>query len=260
MSTEIPFDSFDKVEVVEFKREVWAPFSNIETQVQTAWPEAVERNRRRGGELYDATMVRASDLTQEGTSLLVKAELTSYKYHLGTRTNPNLEDRANPLYVATIFSTSDGKLVLGRINVGEEQVLGKVNLVAGAVEPKDISPSTSQLSLDVTLARELIEETGLFLFANYFSNPLKPTFIVIEDHMRHPSLIYTGRTDLSEEDINDIFNYKVKRPQGKKREFSDLFFLESDPNSILQELRDNPERFRDDRVRTILGYVAERGV
>lgn len=220
----VPYSGFNKISV-DHRNAPWkAP--KLEDEIERLWQEKTREAQESGRVLFNVPVIRARTMWQEGNRLIIETQVTDYKHHVATRENPELRKRANLLYAASILIVEDNeeKYQVFGVNEGGSEAagLGKLNVVAGVVEPTDIG-ANGRLSIDCALYREMEEEVGL-VQGDYQA---APAFVVVEEKWRHPSLVYVARTSMGIAGVREKYNAAVQRDlsQGKKPEHGDLVFI-----------------------------------
>lgn len=138
----------------EHRDEQWQPRPEIIEQIERVW------NKRPPADSWNSTKIRLEGSRVQGNTHYVRTALTDYKHHVGSRYQPNPEDRAMLLGVGAIIITSDGYYVFGERNNDH-----KYNLISGGVDPKEDFLSDGEgrkvLSFEHALRREIHEEIGV---------------------------------------------------------------------------------------------------
>jgi len=203
--------------------------------------------------LFNGPLIRARHMRQDGMALKIDAELSDYMHHVATRSNENVDQRANPLYAAAVVFTADGQLLFGVSGTSTEAIYtGRRNIPAGLVHPV-LDAVDGKPYVAMSLQRELLEEAGL-VFENF--EKLHPFFVVREDEMRHPSVIYEGRLSIDEERTLRRFEAQKQRDLflGERPEFDQLVFVKFDRNSLQNEIENNRSLYHN-RVLIILKHL-----
>ncbi len=219
----------------------WKAPRKLEETVEKVWEQKIDAARRSGVVLFNGPAIRARTLEQAGSELLIYTQPTDYKHHVVTRENKELRDRANILYAAAIIRVWDDGVryqVFGVNEGGSEAAgLGKLNVIAGAVQPSDIDKDR-QISIETALYREMKEEIGLL---PQDCEVVQPGFVVNEDHWQHPSIVYIITTRIGREAILERHKAVVRndREEGRVPEHGDIVFLPDKRES----LQNNQERF-----------------
>jgi len=277
----VPFKNFEQVEITKFYDRQWKPRIELEKRVRKKWNDAIlaslkqkdpkffkefldiitKNDKERYEELlpvaetvaavFNGSVTRAIRMKQNGNKLLIECEKTDYMHHVATRTNKKLDERANTLYAAVVIVTSDGYLVFGVSEGTEGRFAGKRNLAAGLVHPV-IDAIDGKPSTGLALQREMFEETGLRL--EHFKR-IYPSFVVSEENMQHPSIVYKGYLSLDKEKVMKHFEAKCQMDKfvGETSEFSSLEFVKFDQESLKKELK-NADRYHK-RILIILEHL-----
>ncbi|HEX4123452.1 MAG TPA: hypothetical protein VHY37_01910 [Tepidisphaeraceae bacterium] len=168
----------------------------VEALIDAAWRDVLARP---GVKLFDGPISRLERFERAGDRLHLQLSQTSYRIFVGTNLyHPELADRfgsevmANPVGVSTVLQTGDGKLLFGVRNAAVAYYPRRTHPFAGSLEPRD--------RCDVFSAahRELREELAL---ADGDLGALKLLGLVEDRLIRHPELIFTAATGLTENQL-----------------------------------------------------------
>lgn len=225
---------FDQVDILDYNTTIWSPEEIVERnperyaiegpvdpEVCEEIVEKVEEVKRSaegsGAEFYNGPLVRVRDFEVDNGILGLKLQNTNYFSHAGTRERPGLgkENRADPLSVGALLTTSDEMMVLGEksglVEYGEgEYQLPGAGFVEEVEESLDSEPGDS-------IYRELNEEVNL---NSEDLESIEPEALVGAVH-RQPMLVYNAETEL---DSGEVVDQWSRQPE-EEREFSKLMFV-----------------------------------
>src|SRR3989344_3708418 len=145
-------NSFERVVPSAHSNDFWNPQKRrVEERIEEVWNERIKKPN-----VWNGKLVRLDSSLNMNGDLYIQTSLTDYKHHCGTRTNPNQDERANPIYVLATVTTLDNDLAFG-LRENTDSHNGKFNVYGGAVDPlEDIVDNFP--SLTSALMRELREE------------------------------------------------------------------------------------------------------
>ncbi len=238
---------FDKIIVNKHASQLWKPSRRIEDEIDDIWAEKLSHNEH----LWSGPMVRLDKIVMDGKTLCINTSLTSYKQHVGTRTNTELSTRANPVYVSANIITADNYLLFGKCK-NVERGVGKHNIAAGSLHPVLDSPDGVP-SLGVGLYREIFEEFGLI--PESFES-VKPHIVFGLESEPTGSFLYNVKLKLTSKDVQQKFNALTQKSEsyGVKPEFDSIHFLESDSKIIRDELKNKKVQYQP-MVEAMLDYI-----
>ena len=253
---------------VNFENTLWLPPADLKEEIERKWKEKLREVEETNKELpenkkivlYNGPLTRVRNMSYDNGLLLIDTQRTYYAYHIATRGNKDIERRANPLFAALVIelynSWGDSFLVFGESLGTESEHRGKLNIVAGAVNP-DIDRPDGYPSPGVTLQRELMEELGLTYEA--FDGTIRPMFVVTEKEYPHPSIVYTGVLKMDIEELKERHQTRVEkdRGEGKTPEFGKIYFVPREYEAIKKEIKEG--RFHN-RVNIILSCLYHVGI
>ena len=244
---EVLAQGFDQVDILEYDPTIWSPESIVERDpesygierpadpdVEAEILEKVEEAKRSaeesGAEFYNGPLVRVKDFEADNRILGLELQNTNYFSHSGTRERPELgkENRADPLSVGALLTTSDGRTVLGEKSGLVEYGEGEYQLPgAGFVEdPERQYERSMNAEPSSPIHRELSEEVNLE--AAHLES-LNPEALVGAVH-RQPMLIYDAETGFDSQEVAD----RWRGIDEADREFSELIFLPEDIDAALE--------------------------
>ena len=111
--------------------------------------------------LFDGEVVLLSELAYADRRLVGRCHVVRYSQYLYWRTQRPV-DTAEHAYAHAVLVASDGALVAIRM-AAHTMNAGKVYFAAGSVEPVDFRDG--RVDLDFNMQREVLEETGIDLWA-----------------------------------------------------------------------------------------------
>lgn len=240
---EVLAQGFDQVDILDYDPKIWSPESIVERDpesygierpadpdVEAEILEKVEEAKRSaeesGAEFYNGPLVRVRDFEIDNGILGLELQNTNYFSHSGTRERPELgkENRADPLSVGALLTTSDGRTVLGEKSGLVEYGEGEYQLPgAGFVE--EIEGSLDSEPED-SIYRELNEEVNL---NSEDLESIEPEALIGAVH-RQPMLVYNAETGLESEEVAERWRWIDEAD----REFSELIFLPEDIDAALE--------------------------
>ena len=244
---EVLAQGFNEVNIHDYDPTIWSPKSVVERnpenygidipldpEVSEEIKETVRAAKRNpeesGAEFYNGPLVRVKDLDINNRVLELDLQNTNYFSHAGTRDRPELgkENRADPLSVGALLTTSDGRVVLGEKSGLNEYGEGEYQLPgAGFVEdPEKQYERSMNAEPSSPIHRELNEEMNLEPPHFDFLSPKA----VVGAAYRQPMLIYDAKTDLNSQEVAD----RWREIDEAEREFSELIFLPTNIDAALE--------------------------
>jgi ADP-ribose pyrophosphatase YjhB (NUDIX family) len=240
---EVLAQGFDQVDILDYDPTIWSPEEiierdsesygierpadpDVEAEILEKVEEAKISSEDSGAEFYNGPLVRVRDFEADNGILGLRLQNTNYFSHSGTRERPELgkENRADPLSVGALLTTSDGRVVLGEKSGLVEYGEGEYQLPgAGFVE--EIEGSLDSEPED-SIYRELNEEVNL---NSEDLESIEPEALIGAVH-RQPMLVYNAETGLESEEVAERWRWIDEAD----REFSELIFLPEDIDAVLE--------------------------
>ncbi len=240
---EVLAQGFDQVDILDYDPTIWSPEEIVErnperyaieepvdSEVSGEIVEKVEEAKRSAegsrAEFYNGALVRVRGFEVDNGTLGLRLQNTNYFSHAGTRERPELEkeNRADPLSVGALLTTSDERVVLGEKSGLVEYGEGEYQLPgAGFVEEVEGSLNSEP---EDSIYRELNEEVNL---NSEDLESIDPKALIGAVH-RQPMLVYNAETELDSGEVADQWS----RLSEEEREFSELIFV--DENDIEEVL------------------------
>lgn len=247
----IPFHELKSCKIVSFDSTLWTPSDErIKKRIEKEW----RKKQKKKGVLYNGPLVRANRMWQEGAVLYIEAQRTDYKTHAMTRDDFSIpeEQRGLGLYATALPLTIDGYIVLGVTKTSEKQYQGKVNVIAGGMEPKDVKIGEG---LESVVARELSEETGI---KKKEIMSIQPIYVTRERTVRHPAVVHRVPLRLTRKQTKEIFLRKVAecKGRGEEPELGELWFVRAERREIEREMEERSTLYQE-RVPITLKYFTQ---
>jgi 8-oxo-dGTP pyrophosphatase MutT (NUDIX family) len=244
--------NFDRYSI-DYEDKEWKPDEKTERRIERIWKkmERKAKRERRGLWSIPGSMARVKNMVLMGGNLLLFAQPTGYRSHVGTmdlkeRYEPEHPlyalRRANPLY-GNLLLPIEGYLLFGKRSSKVAFDSGKISAVSGNVDPRE-DVEDGKIKVENTVGREFSEETGLVAKLE-----LKPYAVQCDPltHQYHLDFWFLGRSNLTKHEIERDF---------KKSELTEPFFVEiSNLESEFDKLR---SRFSV-RERLMVKYLIDTG-
>lgn len=183
--------------------------SDLESKVEKNWEEFLEK--REGywdGELLSVTHFDVA------TNIL-EISKARYSWLIYSKNHNDLDIRS--LFVAILFQTLDDKYVVIKNSYG------KVNIIGGMVEEKDLS--SDAFHPDFCLQRELLEELNLDLYNRQHVCSYQMKYLKTPNPGRNYGIVYTGVLNFSS---SELLKYFVDNKSKLDYEVSELLLLDKE--------------------------------
>lgn len=225
---------------------IWRPRREIARLIKWRWSRAREKNKG----LKSVPMLRLDEMVKQDDRLVLHTSVTDFQHHIGTRSEKNPLDRANPVYVSAKTLTRDDWIVFG-LRANCENDNGLYDLASGAVHP--VVDSIGHIpSLESALYRTIQREFGL---ERESFRDMKPKMAFGLKSDPSVTFLYDVRLWLNRSDVLSRFeswldlmgSYSMK-PQMEK-----LLFLNNKTKSMKQE---SLQEYYRPKARAILSYLS----
>lgn len=197
----------------------YKPEPRLRKYISDCWSKYIERYPK----TFNGPMARLLAWKSDKSELKLFLEKTDYSSYIASRdadfTNKFSEkDRANPLGVAIIITTSDHKLIVGRRSLLADQNAGRLYFIGGYLHVGGASKRVNLL--EQTVISEIKEELNIDK-KNIASMFIK--CLAYETIYYHPEIFVSVQLRVDSNKIGEIW-YKAK----DSREIDKLFFYDKD--------------------------------